>query len=226
MIKKKSKKVSSIVSKKEALTAEIEQKTSVISAEKRDRFGFGVRLVGVALLGVGIFFLAQKYRGVFVAAMVNTKPITRWELNSKLTDRYGQTVLEEIIKETLVKDEAAKNKVVVSDKELTDEYTKLETQSGGKDALLQSAKAYGLANVDQIKEYIRFSLISKKLGEALFTDAVTDADVQKFYDENKKTIGDKKLDEVKADIKAYLIQTKMTTWVEDLRAKSKVSLFI
>lgn len=226
MIKKKSKKVRSVSETKEMINSEISAKVSSIEADKKDRFSFMVKLVGVGLLGVGIFFFAQKYRGQFIAAMVNTKPITRWELNSKLTDRYGQSVLEEMIKETLVKEEATKNKIVVTEKELSDEFTKLETQSGGKAALMESAKSFGLTSEAQIKQYISFSLISKKLGETLFANTVTDTDVKKFYDDNKKSIGDKKIEEVKEEIKAYLIQSKMMTWVEELRTKSKVKLFI
>ena len=49
----------------------------------------------ILALGIGGFFLAKRYRGLVVAAVVNKTPITRWKLNQTMTTRYGHPVLEE-----------------------------------------------------------------------------------------------------------------------------------
>lgn len=60
----------------------------------------------VALLALCALLLANK--GLLVAAIVDGKPIWRWELTRVLTDRYGATTLEGMLSERLIAREAKK----------------------------------------------------------------------------------------------------------------------
>lgn len=70
-----------------------------------------------------------------------------------------------------------------------------------------------------------------KLKEQLTSSApVTDADIQKFYDENKARVGGRTLDQVKDQIKNYLSTTAQQKAMADFltaqKAKSKVRILL
>lgn len=234
MAVKKTKKIKKTITKispsvetvKEHLSDEITAKQAQIKSVKKDRMGFAIKLAAIALIGVATFYAVKKNEGVFVAGMVNNRVVTRFELNQKLTEKYGKTVFDEISRQILLDDAAAKNKITVKSTEVAEELKKLEDQSGGKDALLKSAAAYGLFTEKDVQEYVRSGLVARKLGETLFASKITDEEVKKFFDDNKKAIGDKKLDDVKTDIKSYLIQTKLQQWLEDQKTQAKIKSFI
>ncbi len=83
-----------------------------------------ITILGVVLLG----FLAYRY---LVVAWVDQTPITRFQLYSQLEKKYGSDITEQLITEDLIKNEAKKRNVDISDDEIKAELTKIEEQQGG-----------------------------------------------------------------------------------------------
>ena len=212
------------------LSEKISEKQSEIKAVKKNNLGFVIKLILVILVGTGIFLLAQKYRGLVIAGVVNNRPVSKWELNARLNNRYGKTALDEIVTEQLLYEQATKNGITVSDKEITDETTANETQFGGKDQLMEMAKQAGINDDKQLKEFFKLKLTIKKLQEKLFKAEVSDEEIKTYYDENKQYLGDKKLEEAKKDITDQLVQqkvqTQFTEWFGNIRKEAKVESYI
>ena len=61
----------------------------------------------------------SRSRGFIVAALVNGKPIFRWDLNQSLATRFGQQTLESMISERLIADTAQQKGVVISKEDVT-----------------------------------------------------------------------------------------------------------
>lgn len=216
--------------KLEEVSEQIAEKESQLNNIKKNNLNFVVKLVLIVLVGAGIFLLAQKYRGVFIAGVINNKTVTRWELNTRLNNRYGKTAFDEIITEQLLFQQATKNGIVVSDKEIQDEVAVNEKQFGGKTQLMDMAKQAGINDEKQLNEFFKLKITIKKLQEKLFKAEVKDEEVKKYYDENKQLMGDKKFDEIKKEIADQLmqqkIQTQFTEWFGKIRTESKITSFI
>ena len=73
-------------------------------------------IVGILVLALIGLFLTNK--GLLVAALVNGKPIFRWDLTRTLTSRFGQQTIESMINERLIAGAAKKAGVSVSQGEV------------------------------------------------------------------------------------------------------------
>ena len=95
----------------------------------------------------------------------------------------SQRVLNQLIIEELLNQEANARGIKVSSKEVSEAIAKIMDKIGGKDKLMDILKQNGLS-VSQFKADIRKQVKMQKLAIAAGNVKVTDADCKKFYDEN------------------------------------------
>lgn len=192
-------------------------------------FGFILKLIVVILIGASIFMIARRYRGQFVAAMVNKQIITRFELNQSLTKRYGQAMLDEIVADRLLRQEAKKLSITASADEIKKELEDLSTRLGGDEALGEALKQYGLS-MEDLRSQIELRLLQKKIAEKVVTVEVKAEEIKAYFDENKTVYKDKKFDDVKKDIEESLktqkLQQEFAKWFEDLKTKSQIQTYL
>lgn len=196
---------------------------------KKQPFGFVTKLILIVALGSALYLLAQKYRGQFLAGSVNAQPITRWELNSKMAEKYGKQTFDEMVNEKLLSSELKKNNIVVSDEEVKAELDKIIKEYGGEDAFKSALTQYGLTE-EKAKDSIRQSIALKKLIEKTYKVEVTDEQVKKYFEDNKKNYANKKLEEVSAEIKETLLQqevyAKSQEWFTGIRKSAKIVSYL
>jgi hypothetical protein len=206
-------------------------RTSMFTSKEavKGRFSFVSTLLLIVVIGSALYLLASKYKSFIIAGTVNSSPVYRWELNSKMAEKYGKQSFEEIVNDRLLAEELKKNKITVTDQEVTDEMTKLVAQYGGQEAFQEAISQFGLTE-DKAKESIKQSLGLKKLVEKNYKIEISDEAVKKYYDDNKATFGTKKLEEVSSDIKDNLYQqevyAKSQEWFSEVRKNAKVTSFI
>jgi foldase protein PrsA len=192
-------------------------------------FGFVLKLIVVILIGASIFMIARRYRGQFIAATINKEVITRYELNQSLTKRYGQTVLDEMVADRLLRQEAKKQSITVNTDEVKKELDDLSTRLGGDQALTEALKQYGLS-LEDLKAQIELRLLQKKIAEKLLSVEVKAEEVKAYFDENKTVYKDKKFDDVKAEIEESLktqkLQQEFAKWFEELKTNSQVQTYL
>ncbi len=180
-------------------------------------------LVGawIVVIGLALFY----YRGQFVVAVVNGQPIFRSALVRELERQSGKQVLDNLVLKTVVMQEASKQKVTVTDQEVTDEIAKLEKTFKGRGQDLDSALAtQGMSRSDLNEQMKLQKLVEKMVSKEV---EVTDEEVTKYMETNKAFLPkDAKPDQLKADIKAQLLQQKQTAkiqeWVTALKDKATV----
>ncbi|MFH0864129.1 MAG: hypothetical protein V1858_03515 [Candidatus Gottesmanbacteria bacterium] len=206
----------------------LSKKISAIKLALRKKYDNNRKLI---IIGLILFLLATglyNFKGLFVAAMVNGQPIWRISVDQELEKQAGSKILDSLITKQLVLQEAGKQKANISDQEINQGLKDLEDsltkQGQNLDELLT---AQGMSRND-IKDQIK---LQKQVEKMVAKDIkVTDADVQKYYDDNQETLyQDKKFADVKAEIQKQLEQEKLNekiqTWVEDLRKKAKINYF-
>ncbi|MBU3957052.1 SurA N-terminal domain-containing protein [Patescibacteria group bacterium] len=184
----------------------------------------------IILLAFLIFaFLLFNFRHLFIAAVVNNKPITRFALDRELEKQGGQQVLESLITKSLILQEAKKQGVKINDEEINEKIgeieTQLESQGTDLDTLLQTQGQTRQSLEEQIKiELIIGEILNEKV-------SVTDEEIKDYFEENKESFEEGvTLEEVKEQIRENLRQTKLSekfqSWLEELKQKARIYYFL
>ena len=103
-----------------------------------------------------------------------------------------------------------------------------------KEILLQEAERQGLENEKEVQEKIekdkerRKEILIQELIQSITKGVqVSPEEIGKLYEELKKEIPDKPFQEVKDQLKVYLLQQKtkekLEAWVEELKSKAKIT---
>ncbi len=169
------------------------------------------------------------FKGQFVVALVNGRPIFRTTLISELEKQAGAKVLDSLITKSLVFEEARKQKVSVTNDEVNQEIKNLEgnfTQQG--QSLDQLLAAQGMTRKD-LEEQIRLQkIVEKILAKEV---VVSDQESKDYFDKNKTSLyKTSKFEDVKEEIKKQLEQEKLSakiqTWLTSLRESAKINYFL
>lgn len=144
-------------------------------------------------------------------ATVNDVAITQGQLEDALMKQYGVEVLEFLMTNEIIKQEAEAQKVTVTDEELNAEYEEYADYYGGEETLLQSLATFNMTKDDIVND-IKTYLLTVKLIQKEIT--ITDEDIQKYYDENKSkfTTDDGEqlaFEDVKEEVKAALLEDRV-----------------
>ncbi|HUV71858.1 MAG TPA: SurA N-terminal domain-containing protein [Clostridia bacterium] len=181
----------------------------------------------VALTIVIVGLLGYLFRDKFLAGIVNGRPIFRTELNQRLSQSYGKETLENMIIEKLIREEARKNNITVSDKEVEDEIAKL-SQSLGEGTKLEDVLAQQRVSMKDFRNQITIRLEVNKLLDK--ETEVTDEEIDTFIKDNgdmlTATEEAEKRQEAQGIIKEQKLNERIQSWVSELLAKAKINRFL
>lgn len=149
-------------------------------------------IFGVIVLGLLLIF-ATAFTRTETAASVNGEKITKEELNTKLTDMYGDDILDSLITNKVIEMEATKEKVKVTGNEIDEELTKLQESYGGEEAFA-AALEQNQVSMDKIREDIEIYLLAEKMIGASID--VSEEEMKTYFEENKESFDQK--EQVKA----------------------------
>src|SRR5690554_6341594 len=117
-----------------------------------------IGLIVVALLALAVW----QMKSLFVAAMVNNEPITRLELLDELEKTYGSQVLDNMVSQKLVEQEAKNRGVSVSDEELNTRIDEIRGNIEQSGSSLEDALAMQGQTEDDLREGVRLSILIEK----------------------------------------------------------------
>ena len=115
-------------------------------------------------------------------ATVNDAKITEAQLDKLLYSQYGQSVLDALITNEIVEQEAEKLDIKLSEEEIDEEYKVYTESYGGEEALLTALEEMNMTKED-IRNDIRIYLLTLKVMED-YVD-LTEEDVKAYFEENK-----------------------------------------
>lgn len=207
--------------------------SSDLSEEKhvwsRKRFGIKIPIFILILLGVIVVLglLGFLLKDKFLVATINGRPVFRYELDQRLTSTYGKEALENLIVEKLIKDEAKKRGVNVSEKDVEEEAEKIE-KSLGEGVTLKDALSFQGVSLSDFKEQLKLRLQLTRMLEGEVT--VSEEEVDTFLKDNAKTLvvtGEaEQRAEAREKVKEQKINSSLQGWVEGLLAKAKITRFL
>ena len=178
----------------------------------------------IILLLIGAVFYFKDY---FLAATIDGKTISRWSVIERLEKQSGKQMLDSIITEKLIQNEAEQQGLAVTDEEVAAEIKTIETSVAAQGSTLEEALAgQGLAMEDFKK-----SLKLQKALEKLLSDKIKVTE-----EEINQSLGDKagipagKEEEIRGQItdqlKSQKLNQEASKYIEELRAKVKIKYFV
>jgi len=185
------------------------------------------KIIGLALVVVIIGLLTYKLGPKLVPALVDNRPVTRFELWSRLEKSYGAQALDDMINEKILDKAIADAGIKVDQTKIDDQIKALEKQFESTGGLDEALKQRGLSRKDLTKQ------ISTQLAvEELLKDKIspTDDEVKAQFDNGATTTyKDKKFEDVKASIIDELKQTKLRdaflAWFAEVKKTATVKNF-
>ena len=153
-----------------------EKKVSKLSSKQ-----FFLIVSAIVLLGTGLLF-SFAFSKKEIVASVEGETITKDDLYNLLVEQNGAEALNSLIVNKVIENEAKKEDIKISDKELDEELTNYIETLGGEELFNASLEQSGM-KIDSIKENIKQYLTIKKLVEPRIE--VTDEEVETFFEENK-----------------------------------------
>jgi foldase protein PrsA len=110
-----------------------------------------------------------------VVAMVNDEPITREMLVKRVLSYYGDQTLEAMINQAIVRQAAAKNKLTVTDAEVTSRVSEIQGMFRTPELYHQMLRDSGMTP-PQHREQVRFTILSEKVVSKI--DPVKDSELE------------------------------------------------
>lgn len=179
----------------------------------------------VLIIGAGLYLA----KGFFVAALVNGQPISRLTLVQELEKQGGKQVLDQLVANTIITQEAKKRNIQISKAQIDSEMKKIEDdfkkQGQNFDQLL-SLRGF---SKDAYREQIQLKLTLQKILEKDIS--VSDKDVTEYLAKNQDPNQPASMSaDVKMSAKQQLqdekLNQKIPTWLQDQRKNAKINYFV
>lgn len=138
----------------------------------------------IALVAAAGFFFAAVGGSAETVAEVGGTKITKDDLYDTLAEMYGADATSSLIADQLVAQEAAKEKVEVTDAEIQEELDATIESYGGEEAFQTALESSGMTE-EEMKEDITVYLQTVKLLEPRID--ITDEEISTYFEENKDT---------------------------------------
>jgi len=181
-------------------------------------------IIGVLTL-ILLFALALS-KGYVLVAIVNNKPIFRFQLTQTMMARYGKQTLEGMISESLIGDEAKRLNIAVSQEEIDKQEEEVLKSFGGKVTLDELLKFQGTTK-SEFDGQIRLQLLVNKLLEKDVT--VTDEEIASYRETNKALMVSSDEADLKEEARKALLEQKINEkiqpWFTELKNKAKIFKF-
>jgi len=180
----------------------------------------------VASLIVALLFFG---RGFFIAAVVNGVPIPRISVIKELEAQGGRQTLDSLVIETLIRQEASKKGIVVSDKELEDGIKKIESSVSSQGQTLDALLAAQNRTRSYLLEQIRTQkLLEKMVGKDI---TITDQEITDYLEQNKEFFSESlSEEEKKKSAQQQLEQTRLgekaQEWIKEARKNANIFYFV
>ncbi|MBI2019793.1 SurA N-terminal domain-containing protein [Candidatus Daviesbacteria bacterium] len=178
------------------------------------------------ILVIGILLLAFYKKDWFVAATINGIPITNLELQSRLNKQFKEQILNQMINEKIILQEASKMGAIPTEAEISAKISELENQVGGKETLDQLLSQQGQTR-ETLMDQIKLQLAIAKLYENEAT--VSAEEIDQFIETNSAlltaTDSAQQRKEAEDNLKQQKLSQIFNQKFQELRTNAKIQIF-
>jgi len=133
-----------------------------------------------------LIFLSLALTKDDAVAKINGESISKDELYGEMVKQYGAATVEQMIADKIVEEEVKKQKITISESEVSDEIDKLKESYGGDDVFNQVLESNN-TTLDALKKDVEDYLKLTKLMEQHIE--ITDEEMKTYFEENKDLFG-------------------------------------
>ena len=213
----------------EEMTPSIKETSPVVASPLNKTTGkiFTRKFVFLLIIVVLLAALAYRYKSLFVVAVVNGHPITRFALDDTLTKQYGSQTLDNMISEEIINQEIAKNHIQVSSSQIDQKVAEITSGLPEGVTLSQALDYQGMTETDfrnQVKMQIAIDQI---LGPQI---NVSDNEVEQYIATNSAQFKSASPSAAQASARNILERQKesdaFNTWFSQIRQQANVLNFL
>ena len=165
--------------------------------------------VVIGVIIVALLSLLYYFKSFFIVAIVNGQPIWRSTLNNQMAKQYGQQMLDTLITETLIEQQAKNKGIMIDDDKVASETAKIEESVASQGQTLDQILILQGMTRDDLKKQLRLNLMVEQLAGS---DASASAEeVTNYIKDNSTTLP------------KDLTGNKLTEYVANLLASQKKS---
>ena len=180
----------------------------------------------VVMLILVLLFFSKK---IFLAASVNGKSISRLTILKKLEKQGGKKILEAMITQALIRQEAEKRKIIVSQKDIDSEMKKIEANVSSQGTTLDQALQNQGMTKNDLTEEVKVQLMLQKMAGGDIK--ISNKEVDEFISASKSQQGfgqEKEIsrEQAAAQLKQQKLQQKVQGFLAELKAKAKIIYFV
>lgn len=207
---------------------EPEQMQELLQKKDKKAIKIPIRTIIIIAIIIAIGVLLYIFKGLFVVATVDGSPISRLSIIQKLEKASGKSLLDSLITEKLIENEAKAKGISVSGQEVDAEIAKVSDQIKQQGGTIEEALNQQGMTMDDFKNRI---VLQKKV-EKLVAEKinVTDQEIEQYIKDSKVEIPKGQEDQIKNQIKETLrgqkINTEANSMIAALKAKAKINYFI
>jgi len=182
--------------------------------------------VGAIVLAVSLLYGLVR---LTVVALVNGRPIFRCSVIKDLEKQYGAKSLDVLILKALINQEAKKNKIIVTQKDVDAEIKKIETSVTAQGMSIDALLAQQGMTKDDLNSEIKIQLMVTKLaGEKM---SVTEKEIDDYLVTlRESSTAEMEEEPTRTEIKNLLeqqkVQENIQTYLGDLKTKAKINYLI
>lgn len=181
------------------------------------------------ILGVvAIIGLLYSFRGAFLAATVNGKPITRYQIMKEAEKAQGAQLLENLVLEELVTQEAKAKGIQITDEAIDAQIEEIRQNVVDQGQDFDQLLAMQNLTLEDLREQVEQWQIIEELVSS--DTEVTDEQIDAYIEENKDFLPEgMSEEEIRETVTEQLKQQEMSTryqqWSDDVRSKAKINYF-
>ncbi len=180
----------------------------------------------IGALTVILLFALALSKGYVLVALVNNRPIFRFQLNQTMMARFGKQTLEGMISEQLIAEEAKKAGIMITQAEIDKQEEEILKSFGGKVTIEELLKFQGTTK-EEFDNQIKLQIMVNKLLEKGAT--VTDEEIVAYQEANKAIMVSSDEAGLKEEARKALIEQKINEkiqpWFTELKNKAKIFKF-
>ncbi len=174
-----------------------------------------------------IAFLAIRYKNLFIVATVDGQPITRLEFEKELNSKFGASVLENLISEKIIAQQAQKKGVAVDSAAVDSKVKEIEERLKGQMSLDDALKAQGLTR-DTFRKQVEIQIAIDKMFDKEAT--VSEKEIDEYITQNQESLvaatdQAKLRNDVYENLRQQKIGELFDKWFAEVKAKTSVTRF-
>jgi foldase protein PrsA len=196
----------------ETPTVEAEEEITLPKVNKKVVFAVLLAII----LGLSAYFM----RNLVVAATINGRPIFRYQVLQRLEEQHGKQMMEALINEALLMQEADKKNITVTQNDINAELKKIEETLSKQGIKLETALTAQNMTKAGLERNVRLQLLAKKIVEKDIK--ITQKQIDDYTKENKESFpATMKPAEVKEQVKQFLTEQETGKKIQEILAAVK-----